>query len=344
MSAISPKKSPAWSSDRTAPGSSTRTLPSMSDVERVGRRAGSHQGSARRVALRGGATPRPCRGACGTGRRRAGSPPSMSTASRPMGRGGALGVSNAAPPAPGRSRLLRHVLPLYASECNVVRAARTIERAISRNRGHARPTDVSVSRKHLPPFEQVIEIHGPAVLRFCAAQAGSARAEDCFQETMLAALRAYDTGARRRRRSARGCSRSRPARPSTRTVTSAALAASPSAELEPPGARRGRDRRDEGIWREVRSLPDKQRSAVALRYLADLSHREIAEVMRTTRGRGPAQRVRGPQAPARARRADRRKGQHEHDDDTHREAPLADRVDALAWDELAASSTSGASR
>ncbi|MDX6571379.1 MAG: hypothetical protein QOC86_535, partial [Gaiellales bacterium] len=52
---------------------------------------------------------------------------------------------------------------------------------------------MSTSTKHLPPFEHVIELHGPAVLRFCAAQAGSERAEDCFQETMLAALRAYDT-------------------------------------------------------------------------------------------------------------------------------------------------------
>ncbi len=37
-----------------------------------------------------------------------------------------------------------------------------------------------------------------------------------------------------------------------------------------------------GIWRLVRSLPGKQRSAVTLRYLADLSHREIAEVMETS--------------------------------------------------------------
>jgi RNA polymerase sigma factor (sigma-70 family) len=37
-----------------------------------------------------------------------------------------------------------------------------------------------------------------------------------------------------------------------------------------------------GIWRLVRSLPDKQRTAVGLRYLADLSHAEIAEVMATS--------------------------------------------------------------
>ena len=37
-----------------------------------------------------------------------------------------------------------------------------------------------------------------------------------------------------------------------------------------------------GVWRLVGTLPDKQRSAVALRYLADLSHAEIGEVMATS--------------------------------------------------------------
>ena len=39
---------------------------------------------------------------------------------------------------------------------------------------------------------------------------------------------------------------------------------------------------DDGIWRLVGSLPDKQRIAVGLRYLGDLSHAEIAEVMATS--------------------------------------------------------------
>src|SRR4051794_21828105 len=47
------------------------------------------------------------------------------------------------------------------------------------------------SRNPLPPFEHVVETHGPAVLRFCVSQAGHEGGDDCFQETMLAALRAY---------------------------------------------------------------------------------------------------------------------------------------------------------
>ena len=50
---------------------------------------------------------------------------------------------------------------------------------------------MSAVRSGLPPFERVVLRYGPALLRFCAAEAGSPRAEDCFQETLLAALRAY---------------------------------------------------------------------------------------------------------------------------------------------------------
>lgn len=37
---------------------------------------------------------------------------------------------------------------------------------------------------------------------------------------------------------------------------------------------------DEPLWDQVRALPDKQRTAVTLRYRADLTHAEIADVMR----------------------------------------------------------------
>ena len=33
---------------------------------------------------------------------------------------------------------------------------------------------------------------------------------------------------------------------------------------------------DEAVWAAVRGLPDRQRSAVVLRYVVDLPHREIA--------------------------------------------------------------------
>ena len=43
----------------------------------------------------------------------------------------------------------------------------------------------------LPPFQMVFDEHAQAVLTFLAGAVGASEAEDCFQETMLSALRAY---------------------------------------------------------------------------------------------------------------------------------------------------------
>jgi RNA polymerase sigma factor (sigma-70 family) len=118
------------------------------------------------------------------------------------------------------------------------------------------------------------------VLRFCAAQAGAAAAEDCFQETMLAALRAYDEV--RDPAAIRSWLFSIAARKAVDAHRRRLRAPEPVAELEPPVADEDIAPRDVGIWRHVRSLPDKQRSAIGLRYVADLSHREIAEIMQTS--------------------------------------------------------------
>src|SRR5207245_11003947 len=45
----------------------------------------------------------------------------------------------------------------------------------------------------LPPFEEIVTIHGPTVLRVCRAVLGPMDAEDAWSETVLAALRAYPT-------------------------------------------------------------------------------------------------------------------------------------------------------
>jgi DNA-directed RNA polymerase specialized sigma24 family protein len=39
---------------------------------------------------------------------------------------------------------------------------------------------------------------------------------------------------------------------------------------------------DGDLWRLVRELPDKQRTAVALRFLADAAYAEISKVMETS--------------------------------------------------------------
>jgi RNA polymerase sigma factor (sigma-70 family) len=132
----------------------------------------------------------------------------------------------------------------------------------------------------LPPFERVVDIHGPALLRFCAAQVGRERADDCFQETMLAALAAYadlrDPAAIRAwlfaiaSRKAIDLHRQHARAPELVEDLEALAVA---AETRPT---------DDALWARVRALPEKQRQAVTLRYLADLSHKEIGEIMSTT--------------------------------------------------------------
>ena len=43
----------------------------------------------------------------------------------------------------------------------------------------------------LPPFQKLLDEHGSDVLGFLVASVGPHDAEDCFQETFIAALRAY---------------------------------------------------------------------------------------------------------------------------------------------------------
>ena len=135
-------------------------------------------------------------------------------------------------------------------------------------------------RQKLPPFEQVVELYGPAVLRFCVGRVGPGRAEDAFQETMLSALRAYDDV--RDPEAIRSWLFSIAARKAIDTHRSRARAPQPVENLEPPAGARDAPALDDEVWGRVRALPEKQRQAVTLRYMADLSHREIADVMQTS--------------------------------------------------------------
>lgn len=137
-------------------------------------------------------------------------------------------------------------------------------------------------RPALEPFDVVVERHGPAVLRFCVARMGADRGEECFQETLLAALRAYDE------LRDPGAVAGWLFRIAHRKIVDAARAAERAPVLageaieghlapwhDPePGA--------SGVWAHVAALPPKQREAVALRYVADLPHADVAAVMGTS--------------------------------------------------------------
>jgi RNA polymerase sigma factor (sigma-70 family) len=151
----------------------------------------------------------------------------------------------------------------------------------------------------LPPFQALLDAHGRDVHRFLASMVGAVDADDCYQETWLAALRAYprlkdaanlrswiltiahrkaiDHVRARARRAVPVASGSAAVSDAvsdagSAAVPAASLAAGP-APLEPP---------DDALWAEVASLPDKQRTAIALHFVLDAAYAEIGTVMQTS--------------------------------------------------------------
>ena len=138
----------------------------------------------------------------------------------------------------------------------------------------------------LPPFQKLLSEHGSDVLGYLVATVGPHDAEDVFQETFIAALRAYEglEHARNLRswlltiahnkaidhHRARG----RRAVPSgAPEEVAGSLPSSNSKPEEVAGAR------DFDLWQAVSALPPKQRSAVVLRYATDMSYSAIAQAM-----------------------------------------------------------------
>jgi RNA polymerase sigma factor (sigma-70 family) len=130
-----------------------------------------------------------------------------------------------------------------------------------------------------PPFQLFLDTHRDEVWRLLVRSMGPLDAEDCFQETFIAALRAYPRlkdGSNLRAwvltiagRKAIDAHRAR----SRREVP----VAEPDALDE--RAHRPAAERDEELWMAVESLPERQRSAIVLRCVGDMRHRDIAAAM-----------------------------------------------------------------
>lgn len=130
------------------------------------------------------------------------------------------------------------------------------------------------------PFEKLVLLYGATVLRVCRAVVGPAEAEDAWQETFMAALRAYPelpadanieawlvTIAHRK---------------SLDTVRAVRRRAVPVSEVPERPSDRGLPEADgevDPIWLRVARLPDKQRQVLAYRYLADLPFNDIAAIV-----------------------------------------------------------------
>jgi RNA polymerase sigma factor (sigma-70 family) len=130
----------------------------------------------------------------------------------------------------------------------------------------------------LPPFQRFLDTHREPVWRLLVGTVGHADAEECFQETFIAALRAYprlrpDSNLRSwvltiAHRKAMDVHRAR-ARQALPVADVELLDGRVSASASAPAG-------DQELWRAVGALPDRQRSAVVLRFLADLPYRDIA--------------------------------------------------------------------
>jgi RNA polymerase sigma factor (sigma-70 family) len=130
----------------------------------------------------------------------------------------------------------------------------------------------------LPPFNDFLEEQKGTVYRFLMAAVGPHEADDAFQETFVAALRAYPrlTDASKLDRWVLRIA-SRKAIDHHRAAGRRAI---PSGDLpEHPAAPGGRAELDGDLRAAVASLPPKQRMAVVHRHVLDRSYADVADVM-----------------------------------------------------------------
>jgi RNA polymerase sigma factor (sigma-70 family) len=139
---------------------------------------------------------------------------------------------------------------------------------------------------NLPPFQALLEEHRLDIYRFCVATAGRAEADDCFQETWIAALRAYPKLRRAdnlrawllriAHNKAMDLHRSRGRRPvPVESVPERATGTAPT-----PGAMA--DEEEPELWAAVRDLPPKQRTAVFCRTVLGMPYDELARLLESS--------------------------------------------------------------
>jgi RNA polymerase sigma factor (sigma-70 family) len=129
----------------------------------------------------------------------------------------------------------------------------------------------------LPPFQTVLDEHSGAVMAILQGAVGKDGAEDCFQETFLAALRAYpqlDDA-----RNLRGWLLTIAHRKAIDHHRANGRRPVPVGDVPEVAVEDGMPEPDRRLWAVVGALPPKQRAAVALRYGSDLPHGEIAAAL-----------------------------------------------------------------
>jgi RNA polymerase sigma factor (sigma-70 family) len=128
---------------------------------------------------------------------------------------------------------------------------------------------------NLPPFQALLEEHRTDVYRFLMATAGPSEADDAFQETWMAALRAYP---RLRRADNLRAWLSRIAQNKSIDAHRARGRRAVPVAVVPEAASSAPDD-DPDLWARVRELPAKQRTAVYCRSVLAMPYDELAALL-----------------------------------------------------------------
>jgi RNA polymerase sigma factor (sigma-70 family) len=128
----------------------------------------------------------------------------------------------------------------------------------------------------LPPFQRLLDAHGRDVHRFLVAAVGHTDADDCYQETWIAALRAYPR--LRDGSNLRSWILTVAHHKAIDHLRAQRRQAVPVSDVPDRPAPAGSECEAE-LWARGRELPGKQRAAIALRYVADAPYAEISSAM-----------------------------------------------------------------
>ena len=132
----------------------------------------------------------------------------------------------------------------------------------------------------LPPFQTLIDEHRDDIYRFLRASVGAHDADDCFQETFIAALRAYPR--LRADSNLRGWLFTIAHRKALDSHRARNRRAIPVEQLPERVGEPLLNGGEPELWRAVGDLPPKQRAAVLLRFAGDLAYAEIGEATGTS--------------------------------------------------------------
>jgi RNA polymerase sigma factor (sigma-70 family) len=127
-----------------------------------------------------------------------------------------------------------------------------------------------------PPFEALVEMHGPTVLRVCRAVLGSVDADDAWSETFLSAMKAYPQLAADANVEAWLVTIAH--RKAIDVVRAAARRAIPTDQM-PETASVPNAEHDHNLADALAKLPAKQKQAVAYHYLAGLPYADVAAIV-----------------------------------------------------------------